>query len=294
MNSTVSLSDVRLNFDPAAPARRFKDAGLEAAQLPMEALLPKSVQWPPGLAPTPQPLSPAPNESDDLTRFSGYDAAIMTWTAAEASALAALMSPGYPTSTWYEYRHGIANYIPLVTGANAPFRDNQPDMARYYQSLALYFPIQIGSARVLLMKCGLHMDYDGPATPLMRLIPKIVAAVQPTTFITTGTGGGIGSAIKLGDVPHRRFGEIDRTTQFKNEPWATQSIKASPIPAGALGLISPAMLQVNAARLPSGDGNPKVWSGAGCAIRLRPTFSASTTPPTILQTARLVPHLRYG
>lgn len=81
----------------------------------------------------------------------------MTWTAAEAAALAALFTPEFLPSRWYEYRHNVADYIPLVTGARAPFKDPAPDMARYYHSLGLYFPCTVGGARVLLFKSGLHL-----------------------------------------------------------------------------------------------------------------------------------------
>lgn len=51
-----------------------------------------------------------------LTRFEGYDAIVVTWTSAEAAALAAMFTPDYLPSQWYEYRHDVASYIPLVTG----------------------------------------------------------------------------------------------------------------------------------------------------------------------------------
>jgi len=56
-------------------------------------------------------------------------------------------------------------------------------MARYYHSLGLYFPCKIGNARVLLIKSGLHLDYDGPATPLHRLMSEIAQAVAPKILV---------------------------------------------------------------------------------------------------------------
>jgi hypothetical protein len=116
--SSLSFADVRLNYDPSAPQQRFRDAGLEAAFLSVSAQLPTAPAWPED-APRAVPLTPAPAETDDLTRFKGYDAVVVTWTAAEASALAALMTPSHPTSSWYEYRHGVKAYEPLVTGTMA-------------------------------------------------------------------------------------------------------------------------------------------------------------------------------
>jgi hypothetical protein len=168
----LNVEDLRLNYDPESPQKRFKEAGVEAAFLSESERLPGMVPWPAATKPTPAPLHPAPAASDDLSKFKGYDAVVVTWTAAEAAALAALFTPGFPVSQWYEYRHNVQSYIPLVTGGMAPFNDKSADMTRYYQSLGLYFPCRIGKARVLLMKSGLHLDYDGPACPLRKMITE--------------------------------------------------------------------------------------------------------------------------
>lgn len=158
MPATFDVDDVILNFDPATPHRRFREAGLRAAHVAAEAALPHGIPWPAGTAPTPTPLATPPAETADLSRFNGYDAVVMTWTSAEASAMATLFTPGYPISAWYEYRNDIAQDIPLVTGSNAPFNSREADMARYYHSLGLYFPCTIGGARVLLIKSVVTAD----------------------------------------------------------------------------------------------------------------------------------------
>jgi hypothetical protein len=184
----LSYADVRLNYDPSAPQQRFREAGLEAAFTEPSAQLPSTPPWPADGAPQPIVLTPAPVETDDLSRFKGYDVVVVTWTAAEAAALAALLTPTYPTSHWYEYRHGINAYIPLVTGHKSPFNDQSAETARYFHSLGLYFPCQIGNAKVLLFKSGLHLAYDGPATPVKKLMTEIAQAVRPNLFITRGVG----------------------------------------------------------------------------------------------------------
>ena len=197
----VDHHDLRLNFNPEQPQERFKAAGIEAALVEKASeRLPAPVPWPADKAPVPAPEPAAPPESADLTKFANYDAVVVTWTAAEAAALAALLTPGYKTLSWYEYRHRVADYIPLVTGAKAPFNDTRSDMTRYYHSLGLYFPCKIGNIKVLAFKSGLHLDYDGPATPLKKLLEEIVVTVKPKVLITTGTGGGIGKDVALGDV----------------------------------------------------------------------------------------------
>ncbi|HEV2186399.1 MAG TPA: hypothetical protein VGR70_04285, partial [Stellaceae bacterium] len=137
MADRVDIDDLILNYDPEFPQQRFVEAGLAAALKSSTGRLPSTVPWPEGRGPAAVELSPPPDEGDDLGRFTGYDAVIVTWTAAEAAALAALFTPEYLPARWYEYRHGIASYIPLVTGGRAPFNDRAADMARYYHSLGV-------------------------------------------------------------------------------------------------------------------------------------------------------------
>lgn len=266
MTGDVDVDDVILNYDPEFPQARFVSAKLEGALRSSTGRLPSPVPWPEASKPVAVPLDPAPAETEDLTKFHGYDAVVVTWTAAEAAALAALLTPDYLPSRWYEYRHNIATYIPLVTGARAPFKDTTADMARYYHSLGLYFPCRIGKTRVLLFKSGLHLDYDGPATPVRQLMIEIATAVNPKVFITTGTGGGIGTDVALGDVVIAARTRFDCVTQFKNEPWHGNSYQTTALPAGALAAISPALTKVNAARIQGARSVPKIWASAGDAI----------------------------
>jgi Phosphorylase superfamily len=246
MPTHLDIDDVILNYDPAEPHARFLAAGLEGALATAEARLPSTIPWPTGAVPTAAPLNPVPAETDDLSRFAGYDAIVVTWTAAEATALATLFTPGHPTATWYQYRHGVADYIPLVTGPRAPFNDKAADMARYFHSLGLYFPCRIGKARVLLFKSGLHLAYDGPATPVRKLMSELASTVKPKIFVTTGTGGGIGDDVALGDVVVAGTVRFDCTTQFKAQPFHNAQYQPSALPAGALAAVTPALTQVNA------------------------------------------------
>jgi hypothetical protein len=263
---SLNYADVRLNYDPSAPQQRFRNAGLEAAFLSPSAQLPKAPQWPADGAPKPVILSPVPAPTDSLSRFHGYDAVIVTWTAAEAAAMAALLTPDHPVSEWYLYRHGVADYLPLVTGARAPFNDSSPEMDRYFHTLGLYFPCKIGDAHVLLFKSGLHFAYDGPHTPVKKLMAELVSTIEPSVFITTGTGGGIGADVKLGDVIVGNTVRFDCTGQFKNEPWKDAAFKASELPARTLPTITPALLSLNAARIPNARSVPKIWSAANDTI----------------------------
>jgi nucleoside phosphorylase len=266
MKSRLDVDDLVLNYDPEFPQARFLSAGLEAALRSSTGRLPSPVPWPEESKPAPAPINPPPAENDDLTKFRGYDAVIVTWTAAEAAALAALLTPDYLPSRWYEYRHNITSYIPLVTGNQAPFNDRTQDMARYYHSLGLYFPCRIGRARVLLFKSGLHLDYDGPAVPVQKLITDITNAIGPQVLITTGTGGGIGSDVALGDVIIAGRTRFDCVTQFKNESWHNRSYATSALPVGALEAITPDLTKVNASRIPGARSVPKIWASSDDTI----------------------------
>ena len=261
---TIDVEDLRLNYDPEFPQARF--ASLEAAARSSTGRLPGAVPWPDGAVPTAAPLAQAPAETDDLSRFRGYDAVIVTWTAAEAAALAALFTPDYLPARWYQYRYDVESYVPLVTGNVAPFKSRQPEMERYYHSLGLYFPVRIGNAKVLLFKSGLHLDYDGPRTPVKLLMAEIAQAVEPEVFITTGTGGGIGAQVALGDVVIAAQTRFECTTQFKGQPWRSEVYKTSKLPDGTLEAITPELTRVNASRIEGARKIPKIWATANDTI----------------------------
>src|SRR3984957_4014191 len=232
--------DARLHYDPEKPQARFLE-GKPAAAVAAAETLPRAIPWPANLAPKPAPLAKQPAPTDDLSKFNDYDAVVITYTSAEAATLASLFTPGHPVSTWYEYKHDIQQYIPIVDGGDAPFNSTQKEFARYFQSLGLYFPCTIGNRKVLLLKSGLHLDYDtkhnaaNPPTeiPLNKMVTELVKTVNPKMLITTGTGGGIGTDVKLGDVVIAAKTQFDCTTQFANESWAKASYKTSALPAGA-------------------------------------------------------------
>lgn len=95
---------------------------------------------------------------------------------------------------------------------------------------------------------------------------EIATAVQPSLFITTGTGGGIGADVMLGDVIIAGDVRFDCTTQFKSEPWCDASFTPSALPAGALQAITAPLLDVNAKRVPNSRSTPQIWSAPTDAI----------------------------
>lgn len=268
MANNIDYGKFIITYDPEKPQAHKDKYALSEVPLTAAEALPSPVPWPAGSVPTAAPLATAPAPTDDLSRFAGYDAVVVTWTSAEAATLASLFSPGYPVSAWYEYKHNAAAYIPLVTGANAPFNDSSAEMARYYHSMGLYFPCTIGKAKVLLFKSGLHLDYDGPATPVKKLMAEICAAVKPKIFITTGTGGAIGADVSLGDVIIASHVRFDCVQQFKDTAFATSEFATTALPANVLTAITPALTRVNGTRVAAGGGRaaPKFFSDASAII----------------------------
>lgn len=268
------LEDLWLSYDPEHPADRHAIAVENAfGQIHRHSVrLPLPVPWPhnPPTA-APQFLT---DPADRLHQFAGFDAVVITWTAAEAAALAALFTPGHLPSTWGNLRDD-GTYAKLVTGGRAPFRDSQPDMAAYFHSLCLYMPATIGKARVLCIKSGLHPAYCGPAVPLVKLIGQICEQVKPRLLITTGTAGGIGAGIHLGDVIVAQQVRFDCQTQFKSEPWAKAVYRTSHLPKDCFRYVSDKMMSANGIKLPGMD--PK-----GHLVIYQP--DGSDTDPTIVTT----------
>lgn len=217
----------------------------------MPDAVPVAPSWPSN-PPVSLPIDPKPGAP-----LGSFDAVVMTYTSAEAAALAAILTPNHPPEDWYEYTNGLDAILKLVTSKQSPILDDSPDNARYYHVLALFMACQIGSARVLLMKSGLHPAYDGPKLALATLVQQISVQTGCKVFITTGTAGGIGADTKLGDVNIATSVQFNCTTEYAKEPWAHQSFPCSPLPSGFA--IPQELLNLNAAKLP-GSPTPRVWT----------------------------------
>jgi purine-nucleoside phosphorylase len=193
-----------IEFDPEVPATHAKWTLPQAAVMARATMRP--IRWPSGLAPKPQPISSAPKPADVLP---ACDYLVVTWTVAEALALADVLTPGYGSkSDWYNYAKDYAStYSPLIR-MGAP--------ASQSKRLGSYFVTKIGGKKVLCFKSELHMSQDGPKLPIKLLWKQLIAETGAKLIITTGTAGGIGSAIELGDVVIAKSVRFDCTKTFKN------------------------------------------------------------------------------
>jgi nucleoside phosphorylase len=238
------LEDLILYYDPARPQLEyFESEQARAAAVPEKQSL-EPVPWPAGLAPAAAPISPPPRDDRELPEA---DVLLVTWTVAEARALAQLFTPDVDFDEWYEYRHKVDDFIPKVTEKKAPF--NNKELKRYYHTLGLYFPCTIGKTRVLALKSGLHFAKDGPQMPVLDLWRQIVGETGCKVVITTGTGGGIGKDTSLGDIAIAKDVRFDCQKTFKDRPFAKEGYPSSPLPQGVSALVTPALLKPNQMKL---------------------------------------------
>lgn len=178
------------------------------------------VPFPAGTAPS--VLADAPG----LTLPSA-DAVLITYTTDEANAMAALLTPGFmavPPSRsgapgWTSYTNQYESYVPDLLPGKSPALDSK--------NLGLYKLIQIGAKRVVCFKSSLHLATDGKSIPLMRLTAQICQETGAKLVITTGTAGGIGSQVVLGDAAITTACRFDLVRLFSSEPYNGTTVRSS-------------------------------------------------------------------
>jgi nucleoside phosphorylase len=158
------------------------------------------IPWPAGLAPKPG----GPPTGESLPRA---DVLVVTWTVDEGHALSRVLSPGFDSHTaWKPY---VKNFQSIAKHmcAGCPARDAA--------NLGTYWTTEIGPHGVTLFKSNSHMSQDGPELANALVWKQIIEDVQPKWVISTGTGGGIGTAFEVGDVIVSRFVTFDCRREFK-------------------------------------------------------------------------------
>lgn len=210
------------------------------------------IPWPEGLAPAPGQIVGSPDAS-----MPRADVLVVTWTAAEAEALADVLTPGHHRTTWLPYAKNWASFKDHLTGRSP---------AHEAGCLAHYWVTRIGSTSVVVAKSELHLATDDETAPIVALWQQMIADVQPKLVITTGTAGGIGANTVLGDVFIVGNAKFNCTKHFKSKPWA-QARYSSPEMVGigaSLQVANETLIPANAGRLgPSGIASrvPLIWTG---------------------------------
>lgn len=168
------------------------------------------IPWPDGLAPV---TGPKPNGSSNAPLPSA-DVLIVTWTVDEGHALSRVLTPGKDSRNDYlPYTHNFAN-ISKKMRAGCP--------ATIAKRLGTYWTTTIGNKSVVIFKSDSHMSQDGPQLANVDVWRQIIAEVQPKLVITTGTAGGIGKQLEVGDVIVSPIVRFDCTSKFKKEPFAKE------------------------------------------------------------------------
>lgn len=208
------------------------------------------IPWPKGSEPLAAAGSASPSASSQ--QLPKADVLVITWTAAEAQALADVLTPGHPSSSWQHYDRLFASrYAPHLTGRSP---------ARQAKCEATYWPTDIGPTRVICVHSNLHLSTDDATLPVRALFGQLIGDVKPKLVITTGTAGGIGADVVEGDVLVANRVRFHCTKRFADQSWASSEYTGGVNPP-TYGDLTP-LFAANAARLlPVATRAPQVWTG---------------------------------
>jgi len=178
------------------------------------------IDFPAGTAPSVLADSPTPS-------LPAADVVLITYTSDEANAMAAILTPGFlavppktsPTRAWTSYANQYASYVPDLLPGSSPALDSH--------NLGLYKLISLSGKKVLCFKSSLHLARDGKSIPIMRLVKQIVAETGARLVITTGTAGGVGGGVELGDAAITTACKFDLVRMFASEPYNGTTVKSS-------------------------------------------------------------------
>jgi nucleoside phosphorylase len=207
--SPQMLARQRIEFDGQSPQAAERNAAWPAPPPTLAAYVP--IDWPAGLAPQPATEPPA-GES-----LPPCDVLIVTWTVEEGRALARVLTPGcesIPPTKSEPAQPGLTYWKPYTRNYDQIAAQMDPGApARQKGRLGTYWTTEIAGRRVTLFKSDSHMSQDGPdvlATTPNRLVwRQIIEDCKPRWVITTGTAGGIGARMEVGDVVVSRFVTFD-------------------------------------------------------------------------------------
>jgi nucleoside phosphorylase len=255
IKSVPDLSRHILLYDSDDPST-FSAHTLPQAAV-MEATARSPIPWPAGKAPTPQPLAKAPAANAPLPQA---DYVVVTWTVEEAKSLADTLTPGYASQTsWYAYAHNFTKeFVPII-------RKGAPSLES--KRLGSYFLTTIAGKRVLCMKSELHLSQDGPKMPIAKLWAQIIAEAKPKLLITTGTAGGIGAQVELGDVLCGAAVRFDCLKQFKSQPFHNAIYACSKLTYTSTAEAEKLIL-ANVAHLPTARRSPLVFTKSAARMKV--------------------------
>ncbi|HWF27237.1 MAG TPA: hypothetical protein VG327_02460 [Mycobacterium sp.] len=231
-------------------------------RVPHEA--PAPIPWPDGLAPRGAPYGRAADAP-----LPSCDVVVVTWTVAEGQALADVLTPGMPSTSWTPYAHRWKTYETQLT-VRSP--------ARAAGCMGYVAQVRIGNVDVLAVKSELHLATDGVSAPIVALWRQIVSEAGPKLVITTGTAGGIGAATQLGDVFVVTNAKFNCAKEFKSKPWAQRLFTGPGVQGGGHAAAFDALVAPNAGRLhPVATRPPTLTFGAAGGVETVDYFGFANT-----------------
>ncbi|MEP7110556.1 MAG: hypothetical protein ABI760_21365 [Ferruginibacter sp.] len=202
--------------------QKFVDVSLLPEDIALTAAL--AIPFPAGLGPKPLPLSPKPHPDDKLPKV---DVVLVTWTVAEQTGMADVLTPGFSRNTWYRYSRNFETKFGPQIRRGAPSAKSG--------ILGSYFIIKIGGKKVLCFKSELHLNQDGirnyngsdqTSLPVRDLFKQIIEDTQCKHIFTVGTCGGIQLNHDLGDVLVTRAARFYCKSEFQNAPYNNKTYKS--------------------------------------------------------------------
>jgi Phosphorylase superfamily len=172
------------------------------------------IPWPKGLAPKAD--SKVGTGKGPLPRA---DVLVVTWTTDEGHALSRVLTPGKDAHNDYvSYTHNFA-VISRKMRRGCP--------AVEAKRLGAYWTTAIGKKKVVVFKSDSHLSQDTRTLPKQNeTLPnqdvwkQIITEVRPRLVLTTGTGGGIGTDLEVGDVIVSPVVRFDSRKWLKRAPFA--------------------------------------------------------------------------
>jgi purine-nucleoside phosphorylase len=239
--TTEDLEREVIDFDSESPAGLQFMAFTTATGLSRYT----DVPWPRGLAP--KTGRPGRSSNSPLPRA---DVLLVTWTVDEGHALSRVLTPGKDSRNDYlSYTHNFAAISKKMRKACPAIQAKR---------LGAYWTTTIGDKSVVVFKSDSHMSQDGPQLPNIDVWRQIIQEVRPKLVITTGTAGGIGKQLEVGDVIVSPIVRFDCTAKFKKQPFA-QAHYSSSAPKATHFAAARSLFKVNAAQLPKDNQRlPKI------------------------------------
>jgi nucleoside phosphorylase len=213
----------------------MSDAVLDRITLVAQHAPMAAIPWPKDLAPVHQQYNSDPDQP-----LPAADVLVVTWTTAEAQALADVLTPGLASRSWQPYARNWSEYEPQLTG-RSPARDEHC-MAHYALST-------IGSTKVVVAKSELHLATDATSAPVIQLWRQLVGDCKPRLVVSTGTAGGIGAQTQLGDVFCVTSAKFNCTQALASKPWAQERYQDAALAAGPNADCFATLVAANAAQL---------------------------------------------